>query len=324
MADLYQTIGVSKTASRDEIQKAYRKLARKYHPDVNRNNPAAEKKFKEVTAAYEVISDENRRKWYDEFGEESLQSGFDQKRADLLRQMRSGFAAGGAGRAAGSSWDRAQQRARASGAGPSFDFSNEGYSWSGGIGDIFEEFLGAGKKGAKQTGQIEHRINIDFKDAVLGGKVDLILNVAGGNRKLKVSIPAGTKDGSKILLSAEKTGIDVDLVLLVSVKEHRLFKRDQDNLIIELPVKFSELIEGASIRVPTLTGEINIKVPAGSQSGTVLRAKGKGVITKNGVGDLLVKLNLVSPDRVDHDLIKLAKQFDAYYSKDPREDLYKN
>lgn len=323
MRDLYSVLGISKSASAKELQNAYRKLARKFHPDLNKNDKVAEGKFKEISGAYDVLSDTKRRKLYDEFGEQSLQPGFDEEKAEMLRRFgTAGFGFGGTS-GAGRARERFQ-RAQSSRGPAGFDFAGA----DSGFGGIFDELFsnmgqrqGKAVRGKPERNQHEQEIEVGFRDAVLGNKIDIVVGAGAKSKTLKVSIPAGSKDGSKIRLGGEKTGLGIDLVLTLKVKPDAVFTREGDNLVIELPVKLSELINGGAVEVPTLSGRVNVKIPPESQAGTALRVRGKGVSTTSGQGDLLVKLKLMAPDNVSNEVRDLASKLDKFYSRDPREGL---
>ncbi|MCB0339618.1 MAG: J domain-containing protein [Bdellovibrionales bacterium] len=312
--DLYSVLGVSKTASEKEIQKSYRKLARKYHPDVNKNNPEAEQKFKDATAAYDVLSDKEKRKLYDEFGAESLQAGFDAEKARMYRRYSSAGFGGG------------QFQGQRSYQSPGGDFQYEDI-----FGDLFSSLGGGRGRGASRfarqsspsTPETEQILHVNFRDAILGNTVEIILGSESVRKNYKVKIPPGSKDGTRIRLGAKKTGLGVDVVLKLKVLDHPFFDRKGDNLILELPVKLSELVDGAKLEVPTLDGKVQLSVPAGSKAGASLRLRGKGVPKRSGEsGDLLVKLKLVGPDNISAEARTLAKQLDRFYSKDPRQGLF--
>jgi curved DNA-binding protein len=311
--DLYEILGVSRTASADEVKRAYRKLAKKYHPDVNPGNKAAEEKFKEVTAAFEVLSDEKRRKLYDEFGADSLRTGFDEKRAEEYRRWkRQGTPPGGM----------------------PFDFGdfervNVGDFGAFDFGSIFGDLFGgaAGRTGRGRRGPIpspgahaEAELAIDLKDAVLGAERDLRLD----GRTLRVKIPAGVTDGSQIRLAGQggpgaHGGPSGDLYLRIALRDHPHVRREGKDLYLDLPVTVPEAVLGAEVQLPTFEGPVRLRVPAGAQSGMQLRLRGKGLPDLRGGerGDLYAVVQVVLPPE-SAALQKAVKPLADLYKGDPR------
>ncbi|MGC3998773.1 MAG: DnaJ C-terminal domain-containing protein [Anaeromyxobacter sp.] len=314
--DLYDILGVSRTATPDEVKRAYRKLARKYHPDVNPGNKAAEEKFKEVTAAFEVLSDEKRRKLYDEFGPDALRSGFDEKRAEEYRR-----------------WKR-----RPGGAGGEVPFDLGGFSTvdvgqygSFDFGSIFDSLFGGGAaRGARhgrahgpaaaQGAHAEAEVSIDLKDAVLGAERDLRYD----GRTLRVKIPAGVTDGAQIRLAGQGApgghgGRAGDLYLTVKLREHPQVRREGRDLYLDLPLTVPEAVAGAEVQLPTFEGPVRLRVPAGARSGTRLRLRGKGMPDLKGGsrGDLYAVVQLVLPESSDA-LKDAVKALEGLYKGDPR------
>lgn len=311
--DLYDILGVARTAAPDEIKKAYRRLAKKYHPDVNPGNKAAEEKFKEVTAAFEVLSDPKKRSLYDEFGPDSLRSGFDEKKADAYRQWkRQGAPAGGM----------------------PFDFGdyetvNVGDYGSFDFGDLFGQiFGGRGGRARVRRGPVagahaEAELTIDLKDAVTGAERDVRLD----GRTLRVKIPPGVTDGSQIRLAGQggegsHGGPSGDLYLKVRLREHPLVRRDGKDLSIDLPVTVPEAALGAEVTMPTFEGPVKLRVPAGAQSGTRLRLRGKGLpdLRGPGRGDLYAVVRIVLPE-ADERLAQAVRPLASLYKGDPRAGL---
>jgi curved DNA-binding protein len=308
--DLYDILGVSRTASADEIKKSYRRLAKQYHPDVNPGNPGAEEKFKEVTAAFDVLSDEKRRKLYDEFGPDALRTGFDEKRADEVRRWK---------------------RQGATSGGMPFDFGdfatvNVGDYGAFDFGSIFGDLFGG--RGARvrrvevpATGpDAEAELEISLRDAVLGAERDV--RVAG--RTLRVRIPAGVGDGAQIRLAGQggpgvRGGPPGDLFLKVKLREHPHVRRDGNDLVVDLPVTVPEAVSGAEVRLPTFEGPVKLRIPKGAQSGVRLRLRGKGVPdVRGGVrGDLYAVVQVVLPPESEA-LRKAARALEDLYDGDPR------
>ncbi len=277
-ADFYATLGVSNTASADEIKKAYRKLARELHPDRNPDNKAAEERFKRVSAAYDVLSDTEKRKLYDEFGELGLRDGFD---PDMYRRRR------GAGRG-----------------GVDFGEIFGGGAAPGGFGFNLDDLLGAVTRGGK-VADLEAEVAISFFESLHGCERELAFQVGadGPNRTLKVRIPAGVKDGERVRLRGQgrKGGQgtkDGDLVLVVRVAKHPFFWREKNDLHVNVPITVLEAYDGARISVPTPGGTVQLTIPAGTQSGAKLRLKGQGINRrKGGRGNLIVHIQVQLPKK---------------------------
>ena len=343
--DYYEVLGVSKTATQDELKKAYRKLARKYHPDLNKDNPEAAEKFKECNEAYSVLSDEQKRAQYDQFGHAAFENG----------GMGGGPGAGGFG----------------------------GFGGFGGSGmeDIFDMFFGGQGRGGRSTNAGPQRgadlrfdLEISFEEAAFGLEKEISLNRAercehchgegaepgskvetcpechgsgyvrftqntmfgqmvnerpcsrchgegkiisnpckkchgSGTvkkaKKLKVKIPAGVDNGSRLRVAGEgeagvKGGPSGDLYVYLYVKEHKFFERDGTTVLCEVPINIVQATLGAEIKVPTLDGQVIMKVPEGTQPGKVMRIKGKGIPSLRGGarGDQLVRIKVVVPTKL--------------------------
>lgn len=310
--DLYEILGVSRTVTADELKRAYRKLAKKYHPDVNPGNRVAEEKFKEVTAAFEVLSDEKRRKLYDEFGADSLRSGFDEKRAGEYRRWRSQGAPPG-----GMPFDFGGFSTVDVGDYGAFDF-----------GSIFGEIFGGARGGGRgrrgpipaQGVHTEAEISVDLRDAVVGGERDVRID----GRTLRVKIPAGVDDGSQIRLAGQggrgqHGGPAGDLYLTIRIREHPRVRRQGRDLYLDLPVTVPEAVHGAEVRMPTFEGPVALRVPASAQSGMQLRLRGKGLPDLKGGarGDLYAVVQVVLPPESPA-LEKAVKPLADLYKGDPR------
>ena len=301
--DLYSTLGVAKTASAEGITKAYRKLAKKLHPDLNPGDKAAEEKFKQISAAYSILNDAEKRGRYDR-GEIDA-SGQERPQQQYYRD----FAGGPEG-------------ARYS--------SGSGFEDIGEFSDLFGDLFGRGRArgagGARfaMRGQdAQYRLGIDFLEAVNGAKKRITL--PDGNT-LDVTIPAGASDGLVMRLKGKgMQGIGGaepgDALVEISVAPHPVFAREGDDIVVEVPITFDEAVLGGKVEVPTTTGRVSVTVPAGANTGQTLRLKGKGVKTKGRTGDQLAKLSVVLPDRVDEDLKALAEEWRAKHSYDPRRKL---
>ncbi|MCM0590763.1 MAG: J domain-containing protein [Gloeotrichia echinulata IR180] len=304
--DYYAILGVTKTASPEEIKQAFRKLARKYHPDVNPGNKQAEASFKEVNEAYEVLSDPEKRKKYDQFGQYWKQAGqgfpsgggdmggfdFSQYGSfdDFVNELLGRFG-GGSPRGARQSYSYSTSTGRPSG--------------FGGVNDFGVQDIGAG------SGQdTEAAIALSFAEAFAGVQKRFSL----GNETIDVRIPAGAKSGTRLRIRGKgqlnsTTQQRGDLYLKVELQPHSFFQLEGDNLVCELPITPDEATLGASIDVPTPDGLVNVKLPAGVRSGQSLRLRGKGwPVAKGGRGDQLVKVAIVPPK-------DLSPQEREYYEK---------
>lgn len=311
--DLYEIIGVPRTASMEEIKKAYRRLAKKYHPDVNPGNRSAEEKFKEVTAAFEVLSDEKRRKLYDEFGADALRTGFDERKAEEYRRWKQHGAPRG---------------------GMPFDFGdfatvNVGDYGAFDFGSIFGDLFGGGAAARTRArrgpvrmpgADVEARIEITLRDAVLGAERDVRVD----GRTLRVKIPAGVSDGSRIRLAGQggpgaHGGPPGDLFLEVKLREHPHVRVAGKDLHVDLPVTVPEAVNGGEVRLPTFEGPVSLRVPAGARSGMRLRLRGKGLPDLRGGprGDLYAVVQLVLPAESEA-LRKAVRSLEDLYEGDPR------
>jgi curved DNA-binding protein len=312
VVNLYQTLGVQKSASQTEIKKAYRKLAGEFHPD-KKPGAANEARFKEVTNAYEVLSDKEKRALYDEFGEVSLRSGFDANAARAAKNFR-GF---GGGQGGAVNFDLNDlfgggQRAQAGGAGFGDMF-----------GDLFRRNRAAGGPPQRRGQDTVSTVKISFVDAVSG--TTLRLSPSGGGEAISVRIPAGADNGSRVRVrgkggSGMGNGPPGDLILTIEVEPHAHFTRDGDNLSVDVPVTLSEAFGGAQIMVPTPKGEVKLTVPAGVQSGQKVRLRGKGVARAKKSGDLYVRFMVVYP-AVDDEAVAEAVKVIAQHETNPRDKL---
>lgn len=308
--DLYSVLGVPRDADEETIKKAFRKLAMKYHPDKNPGK-ANEARFKEVNHANEVLSDKEKRALYDEFGEESLSQNFDPERARVIRQYggarRPGRGPGGVG-----------------GAGPGIDVQEIFGGDAGDFGDILGDLFGrrGGVRGPPRPARgqdIETSVTIDFASAVKG----TTLQLQRGDEVVSVRIPAGAHEGSRVRISQQGApggagGPSGDLLLTIHVTPHPLFKREGDDLYLDVPVTIGEAYRGEKIKVPTPDGEVTLKVPPRTQSGKVTRLRGKGVARKGkDAGDLYVKFLVHVPTSDDPEVAKAVEVLDANVD-DPR------
>jgi len=279
MKTAYETLGVGKNATADEIKNAYRKLAKKYHPDLNPGNKEAEKNFKDINHANEQIGTVEARAKYD-------------------RGEPEGFAQGaGAGAYSGHGYYSQTQ------GGPGGGRYSSAF---GGVDeDLFESIFGGARGGSGFGAGAEHirahdenyKMEVEFRDSILGAEREITLPE---NKKLRITIPAGIESGKKLRFAKQAAG-GGDVLIEVTVKPSLVFKRDGKNIEIEIPISVSEAILGGEIKIPTLDGSILLKVPAGVSSGQKLRVAGKGVPAKGSeaAGDERVVLKIVVPKEID-------------------------
>jgi len=372
--DFYKILGLSKDASEEQIKKAYRKLARKWHPDINPGNKEAEAKFKEISRAYDCLGNKEKRKLYDEFGEDGLQSGFDSEKARQYSQWRGPR--------------QGEQRT-----------SGEGFGRYQSYEDIFGDIFGSGggpsgfRSHAPARGRdLQHDMTIDLISALRGFETELSmqkgkpcevcggsgndpkstlstcsycggsgrLNVAEGpmhftktcphcqghgqtgkpcaacggsgqvlgTEKIRVVIPKGVKEGSKVRVAgkgepAPGGGKPGDLYLMIHVKPHPFLQRTGDDLFMDVPVTVREAMAGGTIDIPTTDGPVKLKVPAGSQTGKVLRLKGKGAtnLKTKTRGNLMVKLVVKVPQTEDPEILAAVQKMDGMYKEDVRSSI---
>lgn len=313
--DLYRVLSVPRTASEKEIRKAYRELARKFHPDRNPGDKTAEERFKDASYASEILLNSEKRKLYDEFGEMGLREGFN---ADAFRQYqqrsREGWGGGRASGGFGSLQDLLNQMGGARGAGGENPFGD--LFGGDGVETIFGR---AGGRSRNRRRDLVAEVTLEFADAVRGSEQEISLQAPGAvARTLKVRIPSGVSEGENVRLRGQGTD-GGDLVLHVHVKEHPCFKREGHDLLLELPVTVGEALRGAKVQVPTVEGSVSVKVPKGVRSGTKLRLRGKGVKHGSDVGDLLVEIQIVLPPAEGID--KAVDAIEAAYIGDVRKDI---
>ncbi len=292
--DFYSVLGVSRTANGDEIKKAYRKLALQFHPDKNPGDKKAEERFKEISEAYDTLSDDKKREMYDQFGHAGSQAGF-------------GGAGGGPFSAGGPFGANGPFGGFRTGGSDGGDHDQDVF------GDVFSEIFGAGR-GARQRrpqkgADLRYTLTISFEEAALGCEktIHFIRQRAGkeDSAKLSVTVPAGVKDNQKLKLGGEGDthnpgGLAGDLYVIINVQEHALFRRDENDVTMDLPISYIHALLGTQVEIPTLTGKAMIRVPEGTHSGQTFRLKGKGFpkIGGFGSGDMLVKIQVDIPAQI--------------------------
>lgn len=307
--DFYQRLSVARGATADEVKKAYRKLAKQYHPDHNPGDKQAEEKFKALNEAFEVLSDPKKRKMYDEFGDDAAKLGWDEGKAEQYRSYRSGGRTPGGGFPGGFSAD---------GAGVDFE-------------SILSEMFGQQRRGGARRpagpragGDVQASLDVTLMDAVLGAERQISLN----GKRLSVKIPPGVETGSKIRLSGQgepgdRGGPAGDLFLELTVAEHQLVRREGQDLFLDLPVTVGEAALGGEIHVPVFGGSVTVTLKPGTQSGTKLRLRGKGVPGMRGApaGDFFLVVMVKLPEELDDAARKAVHTLDKHYHGDVRAKL---
>ncbi len=308
----YEVLGVARDASTDEIKKVYRRLARETHPDLNPGDAKAEARFKEVSAAYDVLSDAERRRHFDEFGDVALQAGFDADRARAAR-------------------DRFSSRFGA----PDEGGSGEGYAF-GGIEDLLRGFSsrGGARPGARfrmDGSDVEASMSLGFVEAVKGGerRIGIARPRRDGSRveeEITVRIPSGVSDGGRLRIPGKggegmNGGEPGDLWINVRVEAHPVFRRDGRDLELELPITLAEAVIGGRVEVPTLDGRATVTIPPGTSSGSRLRLRGQGVPASRTTpaGDLYARIKIVVPKDAAE---KLGEVLRELAEEDPRKGLF--
>lgn len=302
--DPYELLGVKRDATQKDIQGAFRKLAKKFHPDLNPGDKKAETKFKEISAAYEILGDEEKR------------GRFDRGEIDIT----------GAEQA-----PRSYYRDYASASGPGDAYHNgAGFADFGDADDIFSSFFSR-RAGGTDRGEFRAQgqdrrfsMDVDFLDAINGTRTQVKLQ---DGPALDVQIPPGTRDGQTLRLRGKGDpgfggGPAGDALIDIHVRPHRFYTRDGDDIRLDLPVTLAEAVLGGKVRVPTPSGPVNLTLPPNSSSGKVLRLKGKGVPKRSGeAGDVYVTLKIALPDQPDEQLTAFVRDWAATNAQDPRKNM---
>ena len=315
--DYYKILEVRRDASQAAIQKAYRELARKYHPDMNPDDKTAKTKFQQIQKAFDVLNDPEKREMYDRYG-----SSFE--------------TTGAGGPRAGTTW------------GPGGGFTVEDIDFSqffgerfgaepaGGFGDIFGQFRRAAGRGSSKTAStsrrrgndVLHELQIPFNTSINGGEAQItVQRQSGKTEQITVKIPAGIEDGKKIRIRGQgepgpRRGTPGDILILIRVAPHPFFQRRGNHLHVKVPVTLAEAALGAKVDLPTPSGTVSLSVPAGTSSGTKLRVKGHGAVSRNGPsGDLLAEIQIVLPEKLSDADRQMIREIDRRYPLDPRAKL---
>jgi molecular chaperone DnaJ len=280
--DLYTILGVKKSDSDAIIKKQYRKLSKELHPDATKGDKKLEERFKEVSEAYEVLSDPKKKAEYNEM-------------RDLYK---SGGMRGGPG-----------------GGDPQGGYQDF-FAGGGDPQDIFSTLFGGGRRGPSKGADLQTEATISFRDSIFGSEINLRLD----RETISTRIPAGVKDGSKIKLKGRGSPGAAgpgDLFVIIHVTKHPVFTRDEENLLMTLPVTFAEASLGADIVVPTIDGEeVKVRLAPGTQNGKTLRVKGRGITRNHKTGDLLITIDVVVPQRIDGKAKKALEDFAAAMQDD--------
>lgn len=291
MKDYYSLLGVARDASPEEIKKAYRKKAMQYHPDRNKDNPQAEDKFKEISEAYAVLTDQKKRGQYDRFGSEGFHQRFSQE--DIFRDIDINEVF------------------------KSFGFQSGGGDPFSTLDDFFHSRSGFGGRAtvSRRGSDIEKEMAVTFEDAALGAQKKITIQRNGSLEETSIKIPAGINSGKKLRLKGKgypslHGGKPGDLYLKIVVQPHPIYKREGNHIIVDLSIKLSEALLGASKEVPTLSGPKSIKIPPGTQSQSKLRMKGMGIFNsaKKERGDQLVRITVTLPKKLTKSQMDLAEQ----------------
>ena len=332
--DYYDVLGISRTANADEIRKAHRKLVRQYHPDVAKNSPKSEDKFKEVQEAYDVLSDDTRRKNYDQFGHAGVDGGAGGPSGggdpfEAFRRAQQQNPRGG-GRGSGARWQAAPNVSVE-------DFeTGEG---NAGFADIFEQFFGgqrppgrgpqadprARPRTQQQRGEdIEYPVTLTFAQAARGMTLPLQINRDGKLETIDVKVPAGVKEGSRVRIKGRGQqvmgGEAGDLFIVTKVLAHPYFRREGVDIYLDVPISMYEALLGTKVEVPTLDGPVTLTIPPGTSTGAKMRIKGRGIERGAEKGDQFVMPRVVVPKQLDEDSRKLVQELEVKSPVDARAD----
>lgn len=294
--DYYKILGVDKNTSQEDIKKAYRKLAKKYHPDLNPNDNKAQEKFKGINEAYEVLGDAEKKKKYDTFGSSANYSN-------------------------GQNFDPSQYGFGGSGASYSYTSGGEGFS------DFFNMFFGGGSGRSSRTSRnpfqeaprqsYESELNITLEEAYNGTTRDITLNFMGENKNLAIKVPKGILPGKKLKVKGEKWGIDGDILFLINFVEDKKNTLDGLDIISKEDILPWEAALGAKLIVNTLSGRIRVNIPKGIVGGKRIRIPNKGYVDMKGKkGDLYIEINIVNPPELNDEMLKLYEELSRISKND--------
>jgi len=321
--DYYEILGVPRTASADEIKKAHRRLVRKYHPDVHKNDPGSTERFKEAQEAYDVLSDDTKRANYDQFGHAGVNAGAAPQGGtgdpfEAFRRAQPGRGRPQPGRGGVQDFDFG------AGGAPDGDFSAIFEQMFGGRGGGGRPGRGRPAQQAPRGNDIEYPITLSFEQAVHGDSLPIQINRGGKLEVIDIKIPSGVKDGNKIRLKGRgdsQGGEPGDLFIVVTVKPHEYFRRSGLDILLDCPISVYEALLGTKVEVPTMDGKVTVTIPPGTNSGAKLRIKGKGIKKKDEQGDQHVVIKIVVPKNLNEDEVDIVHDLQTRHPVDARKDV---
>lgn len=305
--DYYKILGVDKNSTQNEIKREYRKLAKKYHPDLNPDDEKSQEKFKEINEAYEVLGDAEKKKQYDQFG-----SGYNFNNGQHFDPSQHGFG--------GSSYT-------GSSGGDFSDFFNMFFGGAGGSStrsagfDIGDLFGGGGRRASqRQTPSYESELNITIEEGYKGVTKDITLNIGGENKSLSINVPQGILPGKKLKVKGEKWGINGDILFKINIIDDKINTLDGLDITTKLDLLSWEAVLGEKVTVPTFEGKIKINIPKLISSGKKIRIPKKGYKDmKKNQGDLFIEINIISPQELTEEEIKLYEKLKDLSKNTPRD-----
>ena len=335
--DFYKILGVERKADEKEIKKAYRRLARQHHPDINPNDAGAEAKFKEINEAFQVLSDKEKRALYDQFGDDfdKVPAGAQNYAGGAGGPNLSDYFGGRGDNAGGAGGVRFENIEFEGDLFESFFGGTRGAGESRGAGTRGRagDFFGGRKRGPQRGSDVEQPITISLGESIRGTQRTLQLTIAGADgrqqaRNVTLKIPAGVAEGARVRAANQGAdgsngGARGDLFLKVRIEPHPFWKREGDNLLCEIPVTFGEAALGTSIQIPATNGNIGLKIPAGTQGGQTFRLSGRGVphLKGEGSGDLFVKIKIAVPKDASPRERAIIEELGSLRSEDVRANL---